>query len=88
MDINREIEYVNSVYEGIENDKDVYDKYMDGLDKGIILDLGCGIGTVGLVLKSLLNELHVEMVDVQHNAVELAKENKFIRKSRSTSKKR
>ena len=42
---------------------------------GSVLDLGCGIGTVGLVLKSLLDELHVEMVDVQHNAVELAKEN-------------
>ena len=42
---------------------------------GSVLDLGCGIGTVGLVLKSLLNELHFEMVDVQHNAVELAKEN-------------
>ena len=42
---------------------------------GSVLDLGCGIGTVGLVLKSLFNELHFEMVDVQHNAVELAKEN-------------
>jgi 16S rRNA (guanine1207-N2)-methyltransferase len=43
--------------------------------KGKVLDLGCGIGTVGLVLKSLLFDLEVEMVDVQHNAVELAKEN-------------
>jgi 16S rRNA (guanine1207-N2)-methyltransferase len=42
---------------------------------GKVLDLGCGIGTVGLVLKSLLFDLEVEMVDVQHNAVELAKEN-------------
>ena len=42
---------------------------------GKVLDLGCGIGTVGLVLKSLLFNLEVEMVDVQHNAVELAKEN-------------
>lgn len=42
---------------------------------GKVLDLGCGIGTVGLVLKSLLSSLQVSMVDVQHNAVELAKEN-------------
>lgn len=42
---------------------------------GKVLDLGCAIGTVGLVLKSLLNDLQVTMVDVQHNAVELAKEN-------------
>ena len=43
--------------------------------RGKVLDLGCAIGTVGLVLKSLLNDLQVTMVDVQHNAVELAKEN-------------
>jgi 16S rRNA (guanine1207-N2)-methyltransferase len=42
---------------------------------GDVLDLGCGIGTVGLVLKSLLTDLQVTMVDIQHNAVELAKEN-------------
>lgn len=42
---------------------------------GSVLDLGCGIGTVGLVLKSLLTDLQVTMVDIQHNAVELAKEN-------------
>ena len=69
MDINREIEYVNSVYEGIENDKDVYDKYMDGLDKGIILDLGCGIGPVSnylskhgyLTIGYDIDSYHIEM---------------------------
>ena len=45
-----------------------------GLD-GKILDLGCGIGPVGVVVKHNFPQCQVEMVDVNPRALELAKEN-------------
>lgn len=46
----------------------------DGLS-GKVLDLGCGIGPVGVVVKHNFNDCQVEMVDVNPRAIELAKEN-------------
>lgn len=43
--------------------------------KGSILDLGCGIGVIGILLKKYMPELKVTMVDVNETAVALAKEN-------------
>ena len=40
-----------------------------------ILDLGCGYGVVGVILKRLLPQAHIDMVDVNSRAVELAKYN-------------
>ncbi len=47
-----------------------------GLDlKGSLLDLGCGIGVIGILLKKYKPELKVTMVDVNETAVSLATEN-------------
>ena len=43
--------------------------------EGKVLDLGCGIGPVGVVVKHNFPECEVEMVDVNPRALELAKEN-------------
>ncbi len=46
----------------------------DGL-KGTVLDLGCGIGVVGIALKKKFPELKISLSDVTSHAVELAQEN-------------
>ncbi|WP_134169716.1 MULTISPECIES: methyltransferase [unclassified Breznakia] len=43
--------------------------------KGDILDLGCGLGTVGILFKKRYPQTRVTMVDVNDRALELAKEN-------------
>ena len=43
--------------------------------EGKVLDLGCGIGPVGVVVKHNFPNCEVEMVDVNPRALELAKEN-------------
>lgn len=42
---------------------------------GDFLDMGCGYGPIGLTLATFMPERHVEMVDINERAVELAKEN-------------
>lgn len=42
---------------------------------GDVLDLGCGIGVIGIVLKTFYNDINVDMLDVNSVAVELSKEN-------------
>ena len=42
--------------------------------QGNILDLGCGYGPIGIVLKKILN-VHVTMVDINKRAVHLTKMN-------------
>lgn len=42
--------------------------------EGNILDVGCGYGPIGLVLAKVTNR-HVDMVDVNERAMELAREN-------------
>ncbi|MEM3550214.1 MAG: methyltransferase [Candidatus Bathyarchaeia archaeon] len=44
-------------------------------DKGLVLDLGCGYGAVGIVAAAINPKLHVIMVDVNERAVQLAKQN-------------
>ena len=46
----------------------------DGVE-GKVLDLGCGIGPVGVVVKKNFPQCEVAMVDVNPRALELAKEN-------------
>lgn len=47
-----------------------------GRDKGIsLLDMGCGYGLVGVVLKRVFPELDVTMIDINRRAVEYAKKN-------------
>lgn len=42
---------------------------------GKVLDLGCGIGVVGVILGTINKKISIDMVDVNERAVELAKEN-------------
>lgn len=42
---------------------------------GDVLDFGCGIGVIGIVLKTFYNDINVDMLDVNSVAVELSKEN-------------
>lgn len=43
--------------------------------QGTVLDVGCGYGPIGLALAKRYSQLTVEMVDVNHLALDLAKEN-------------
>lgn len=43
--------------------------------QGSVLDLGCGIGVVGIVLKMRFPEVSMTMSDITNHAIELAKEN-------------
>ena len=42
---------------------------------GDVLDLGCGIGSIGIILKSEYPNINVDMVDINNTAMALAKEN-------------
>lgn len=42
---------------------------------GRVLDMGCGIGVIGILLKKHHPELAITMVDINERAVQLAKEN-------------
>ena len=42
---------------------------------GRVLDLGCGIGVVGIILSTMNNNIIVDMVDINERAIELSKEN-------------
>ncbi|MBR2826451.1 MAG: class I SAM-dependent methyltransferase [Erysipelotrichaceae bacterium] len=43
--------------------------------RGDLLDLGCGLGYMGVLLKKHHPELNVTMIDINETAVELAEEN-------------
>lgn len=42
---------------------------------GTVLDVGCGYGTIGVVLGKLFPEVKIDMIDVNSRAIELAKIN-------------
>lgn len=42
---------------------------------GKVLDLGCGIGVVGIILGTINKDISIDMIDVNERALELAKEN-------------
>lgn len=52
---------------------------LDSIDisnlSGNVLDLGCGIGVVGIILKSINDGLNVDMIDINERAVRLSKDN-------------
>ena len=43
--------------------------------KGKLLDLGCGYGPIGIIMKRVFPSMEVTMVDINHRAIELAKQN-------------
>lgn len=80
-----------SVYYQMKSDSGVFSK--DGLDTGThilltslcqqslsgsILDYGCGLGPIGIVLKNHFHDCDVEGFDVNERAVALAKENALL----------
>lgn len=44
-------------------------------DPGLILDMGCGYGPIGIYAAARFKKAHVEMVDINERAVELAIKN-------------
>jgi 16S rRNA G1207 methylase RsmC len=44
-------------------------------EEGVILDLGCGYGVIGIVIAKLNPKLEVYMVDINKDAVEIARRN-------------
>ena len=47
---------------------------------GKVLDLGCGIGVVGVILGTINKDISIDMIDVNERALELAKENILLNK--------
>ena len=43
--------------------------------KGKLLDLGCGYGPIGIIMKRVFPSMDVTMVDINNRAIELAKQN-------------
>ena len=43
--------------------------------KGRLLDLGCGYGPIGIIMKRVFPAMEVTMVDINNRALELAREN-------------
>ena len=50
---------------------------------GNVLDLGCGIGVVGLILGTINKNINIDMVDINERAINLAKENMSLNKVNS-----
>ena len=46
-----------------------------GRKKGKLLDLGCGYGPIGIIMKRVYSSMEVTMVDINNRALELAREN-------------
>lgn len=45
-----------------------------------MLDVGCGYGTIGLLLRDHFSDTSVEMIDINERAIDLAKENASLNK--------
>lgn len=52
---------------------------LDSIDisklSGNVLDLGCGIGVVGIILGTINENINIDMVDINERAIDLAKNN-------------
>ena len=60
---------------GVDEGTKLLIEHADVPREGLLLDLGCGYGVVGIVFAKLYPRLRVYMVDVNPRAVELAKLN-------------
>ncbi|MBR3891401.1 MAG: class I SAM-dependent methyltransferase [Bacilli bacterium] len=74
MEEKREKEYVDSVYAGPKENEDVYAKFMEITKKGVILDLGCGIGPAS----NYLNEFGYDCIgyDIEEYHLNMGKKYK------------
>lgn len=50
-------------------------EYAEIPEEGVVLDVGCGYGVIGIVLAKVNPKLRVYMVDINREAVKLAKRN-------------
>ncbi|HIP85061.1 MAG TPA: class I SAM-dependent methyltransferase [Pyrodictium sp.] len=60
---------------GVDEGTRLLIEYADVPEEGLLLDLGCGYGVIGIVFAKLYPKLRVYMVDVNSRAVELARLN-------------
>ena len=49
------------------------EKFFNG--KGKLIDIGCGSGVIGLTIKNKFKNLNVDMIDIDHKALQITKEN-------------
>lgn len=47
---------------------------------GNVLDLGCGIGVVGIIVGSINKDICIDMVDINERAIDLARDNLILNK--------
>lgn len=52
---------------------------------GDVLDLGCGIGSIGVILKNEFPNTKIDMVDINNTAMELAKQNCALNNAKDNS---
>lgn len=75
--VSVEFEVVSGLfsYKYIDEGTKLLLEYAEINEKGIVLDLGCGYGVIGITLAKLNSNLEVYMIDVNEDAVEIAKRN-------------
>lgn len=53
---------------------------------GKVLDIGCGYGTIGIVLSRLFNNVSIDMCDINATAVDLTKQNAIKNRTKNIDK--
>ncbi len=62
-------------YEEVDKGTKLLIEYAEIPEQGIVLDIGCGYGAIGITLAKINPRLRVYMVDINKDAVKLAKRN-------------
>ncbi len=62
-------------YEEVDKGTKLLIEYAEIPEQGVVLDVGCGYGAIGITIAKLNPRLRVYMVDVNKEAVKLAKRN-------------
>ena len=62
-------------YEEVDRGTKLLIEYAEIPEEGVVLDIGCGYGAIGITIAKINPRLRVYMVDVNKEAVKLAKRN-------------
>ncbi|MEM4553065.1 MAG: methyltransferase [Ignisphaera sp.] len=62
-------------YKHIDEGTRLLIEYAEIPEKGVVLDLGCGYGVIGITLAKINPNLEIYMVDINKDAVEITKRN-------------
>ncbi len=62
-------------YEEVDKGTKLLIEYAEIPDEGVVLDIGCGYGAIGITIAKVNPRLRVYMVDINKEAVKLAKRN-------------